>query len=85
VKHKSPSTTVILIASEALVFLKVNLTRKHCVYTDSCVYRVIVLGCYKSHGVYICVHVYISVGMDNTIETHCGGLKYRLIEEHDIV
>jgi len=59
VNHKSRGTTVILIESEAPVFLKANLTGKHRVYTDSCVYRVIVLGCYRSHWVYLCLHVYI--------------------------
>jgi len=25
------------------------------------------------------------LGEDNTAETHCGGIKYRAIEEHDTV
>ena len=49
VDHKTPSAIVILIESQAPVSIKANLTGKHCVYTDSCVYRVIVLGCYRSH------------------------------------
>jgi len=58
-KTLSATVTVISIESEAPVLLKTNLTGKHCVYTDSCVYRVIVLGCCRSHWVYICVHMYI--------------------------
>ena len=48
VDHKAQNATVILMESEAPVFLKTNLTGKHCVYLDSCVYRFIVLGCYRS-------------------------------------
>jgi len=40
---KTSSATVISIENEAPVLLEANLTGKHCVYTDSCVYRVIVL------------------------------------------
>jgi len=77
VNHTSPSATIILIdsESEAPVFLKANLTGKHCVYTDSWVYRVIVLGCYRSHWVYICVHVYIIEVLGWTI------LQRRILED----
>jgi len=48
---KTPSAAVIFIEIETPVSLnpKPNLTGKPCVYIDLCVYRVIVLGCYRSH------------------------------------
>jgi len=49
------------------------------VYTDSCVYRVIVLGCYRSHGVYICVHMYIIEVLRWTI------LQRRVAEDYSTV
>jgi len=87
VDHKTPRTTIILIESEAPVSLKTYLTGKHCVYADSCVYMVIVLGCYRSHRVYKCVYMYIIkvLGEDKTADTYCGGVWYSVIEEHDTV
>jgi len=83
VDYKIPLATIILIESEAPVSPEATLTGKHCVYIDSCVYRVIVLGFYRSHWVYICVYMYIIkvLSESNTAE----GVQYGAIEEHNTV
>ena len=76
VNHKSPSATVILIGSKVPVFLKQTWQENTvCIQTRV----VIVLGCYWSHWVYICVHVYIIEVLGWTI------LQRRIAEDQSTV